>query len=192
MTSHIERTERHSRADARANERMILDAAARVLNADPNASMEAIAQAAGLARLTLYRHFATREALVATMTEEMLGAMAEAAVDALRTSESASEALTALFSDLAAITARYPSILGPQPGHPTAEVIRFREAFAEIVAVGKAEGSIAEDIDPVFLRQVAMGGLATLMHCAPDNESVLEDPGMVIARLLLGGAHTRD
>ena len=52
------------RADARANRDRLLDVARDALAADPEASLNSIAKAAGVGAGTLYRHFATREALV--------------------------------------------------------------------------------------------------------------------------------
>jgi TetR/AcrR family transcriptional repressor of mexCD-oprJ operon len=52
------------RSDAQRNIERILEAAIECLSADPNASASAIAKAAGVGRVTLYAHFATREALV--------------------------------------------------------------------------------------------------------------------------------
>lgn len=52
------------RADARANRDRILDVARDALAADPAASMNSIAKAAGVGAGTLYRHFPSRESLV--------------------------------------------------------------------------------------------------------------------------------
>ncbi|MFF2493497.1 TetR/AcrR family transcriptional regulator [Agromyces sp. NPDC058064] len=53
------------RADARRNIEAILDAATRLLATDPDASVQDIAKAAGVGRVTLYGHFDSRTALVA-------------------------------------------------------------------------------------------------------------------------------
>ena len=52
------------RADARANRDRLLDVARDALAADPEASLNSIAKAAGVGAGTLYRHFPSREALV--------------------------------------------------------------------------------------------------------------------------------
>ena len=60
------------RADALRNRAAILDVAAEVLAADPGASLAEVASRAGLGRATLYRHFASRDALLAAIREEVL------------------------------------------------------------------------------------------------------------------------
>ncbi|MGW1866474.1 TetR/AcrR family transcriptional regulator [Streptomyces mauvecolor] len=59
--------ERPLRADAERTVRNILEVAERVLAEDPTASLGQIAAAAGVARTTVHRRFASREALVDAM-----------------------------------------------------------------------------------------------------------------------------
>lgn len=61
------------RADAVRNVERILDAATACLVGRPTATMAEIAQAAGLGRVTLYGHFASRAELVDAVTARVLG-----------------------------------------------------------------------------------------------------------------------
>src|SRR5436190_340790 len=61
------------RADARKNIAAILDAATTSLARDPDASINDIAQAAGVGRVTLYGHFESRAVLVAAVVERAMG-----------------------------------------------------------------------------------------------------------------------
>lgn len=63
-----ERRVRPMRADAERTVQAILEAAERVLSANPAATMEQVAEAAGVARTTVHRRFTSREALVGAMT----------------------------------------------------------------------------------------------------------------------------
>ncbi|GAA1596632.1 TetR/AcrR family transcriptional regulator [Actinoplanes couchii] len=59
------------RADAERSAARILEAAATVLATDPNASLERIADAAGLARATVHRRFASRQALLGALVDQL-------------------------------------------------------------------------------------------------------------------------
>ena len=69
------------RSDAQRTHERILLAATAELTVDPSVGMDVIAQRAGIGRATLYRHFATREELIAALRELFLDRM-EAAADA--------------------------------------------------------------------------------------------------------------
>lgn len=71
------------RADAERTVRSILEVAERVLSEDPAASLSQIAAAAGVARTTVHRRFASREALIEAMAAHAFQQV-EAAIDAGR------------------------------------------------------------------------------------------------------------
>lgn len=75
---------RRVRADAERSTARILEAAERVLAVDANATLERIADAAGLGRATVHRHFPSRkallEALTGLMNERYLSAIEQARV----------------------------------------------------------------------------------------------------------------
>ncbi|MQY21676.1 TetR family transcriptional regulator [Nocardia macrotermitis] len=60
---------RRVRADAQRSTARILEAAEEALAADPNATLERIADVAGLARATVHRRFSSRKALLEALTE---------------------------------------------------------------------------------------------------------------------------
>ena len=74
------------RADAERSVRAILEAAERVLADDAGASMEQIAEAAGLTRITVHRRFANRQALLEALAvsakQQLVDAIEEARPDA--------------------------------------------------------------------------------------------------------------
>lgn len=64
------------RTDARANRDRILEVAREALAANPDASLNSIAKAAGVGAGTLYRHFPSREALLAGVYSREIEALA--------------------------------------------------------------------------------------------------------------------
>ncbi len=102
---------RKRRADAHRSRAAILDAAPRVLDADPDAGLEAVAVAAGVTRQTVYAHFPSREqlllAVVDRVTEEAAAAMDAVELD----TGPAAEALMRLLEAGMKAARRYPVLL---------------------------------------------------------------------------------
>jgi AcrR family transcriptional regulator len=60
------------RADARRNRIAVIDAAVRLLAEQPRASMREIADASGVGRTTVYRHFPTRDDLMRALFRQVI------------------------------------------------------------------------------------------------------------------------
>jgi AcrR family transcriptional regulator len=95
------------RSDARRNRRTVLDAAVVLLAQRPQATMQEVADASGLGRTTVYRHFPRRQDLIDALFEEVLREAAETVEQALRAAGSARELLCELGPRIIAIGDRY-------------------------------------------------------------------------------------
>lgn len=98
------------RADARKNIAAILDAATACLAVDPDASINDIASAAGVGRVTLYGHFANRAALVAQVVDRAMQ-RSDAELDAVHLEGNAFEALGRLLEASWHVTHRYGGLV---------------------------------------------------------------------------------
>lgn len=140
------------RADAARNRERLVDVAREALAADPAATMQSIARRAGVGQGTLYRHFPSREALLAEVyRDDFQGLVASAR--ALAAGPGQDGALRSWLDELAAF--------GRQK-HALAEVLDAAtkrqlhdEQIAEIVAAigellgaGAASGVLRRDVTP--------------------------------------------
>lgn len=145
----VKQRERAVRSDAIRNREAILEAAARRLTDDPNASLADIAQAAGVGRVTLYGHFSSREELLTALLHHSmarvetelshvdLGGDPWQALDALVTS---SWQVLSQLNALRGVVERSLSAheLEGSHDHPRARVER-------LLARGRADGSFRTD-----------------------------------------------
>ncbi|WP_203580018.1 TetR/AcrR family transcriptional regulator [Microbacterium hibisci] len=98
------------RADAIRNIESIVEAATTLLAADPDASMLAIAQGAGVGRVTLYGHFPSRPALVAEVAARAI-AHTDEALSTVDTDGDPREAMERLLAATWRLTYRYGGIV---------------------------------------------------------------------------------
>jgi AcrR family transcriptional regulator len=95
------------RADARRNRRTVLDAAVALLAQRPQATMQEVADASGLGRTTVYRHFPRRQDLIDALFEEVLREAGETIEQAVGKAQNARELLCDLGPRIIAIGDRY-------------------------------------------------------------------------------------
>src|SRR4051794_17100356 len=104
---------RRRRSDARRSIDAILTAARTLLGERPDASMEELANAAGVTRKTVYAHFASRDALIAALIEAA-GAETVEAVDAAHLDTVPPVAALRRYLDIGwQLIRRYPYLLTP-------------------------------------------------------------------------------
>lgn len=142
---------RGPRRDAVRNRELLLDSAQRLLRErGTRVSSLAITERAGLGAGTLYRHFATREDLLAALSERSFGIALEHAREA---AESGSPAPEALLTFLERTIERREELMmlplhgGPLPLSDKATELRaeIRVALDRVLARGREEGAIRPD-----------------------------------------------
>ena len=159
------------RADAARNVGAILDAAERLLAADVSASMAAIAEAAGVGRVTVYAHFSNRAELVEAVLARAM-TQAEAELRGVDTSGDPREALRRLVTASWRIVDRNRWMLAAAKGELAEAGIRTHHdrvlrRVSSVLARGQREGVFRQDLPRPWLLTVGY----TLMHAAAQEVS---------------------
>jgi AcrR family transcriptional regulator len=180
---------RPRRADATRNERAICEAAMRVLAERPGASMSEIAQACGLGRATLYRHFANREELVEAIQEQALQAAAEAIASARLDEGPATEALRRAIAALVGVGDRY-RLLAREVATDPARLQRqpaVAGRLLEVVRRGQEAGELRADLPPTWMLPALASLLVVAMRSMADATVTHEQAAERVASTLLDG-----
>lgn len=187
---------RRRRADAARNVRAILDAATTLLGERPDASVDAVAAAAGVSRQTVYAHYPTRDALVDAVVDD-LTARALAAVDAVDLDHGdALDALTRLVEASWATFERFPVLLhGATAGARDERHEPVADRLTRLIRRGRRTGEIATD-QPVSWQVAAVIALghATGEEVAAGRLAAARAPRVLrtgLARLLTPAAAGR-
>ncbi|HEU0102978.1 MAG TPA: helix-turn-helix domain-containing protein [Mycobacteriales bacterium] len=161
------------RADRLRNDGVILRAAARLLAHDPAASMQSVADAAGVSRLTVYRRYPDRDALVAAL-RTAVNAELDTALDGVPAWTSGNDTAATLIRALAGVAARYPiALLRYSPGTAPAP-----PADARIVGLlkdGQRAGMLRDDLGADILNAALFGVLAAVLATAPGVDTSADD-----------------
>ena len=155
MASATDRQPRR-RADAERNIAAILDAGLACFSRDADASVTDVAQGAGVGRVTLYRHFPSREALVDAVLAHAIS-RADTALEAVAVDDGpAPEALARLIRSSWRIVDRHRSLLAAaQRDLPPARIRHHHDrAMARVerlIARGQDQGAFRRDLPRPWL-----------------------------------------
>ncbi len=177
------------RADARRNITAILDAAVACLARDPQASIADIARAAGVGRVTLYGHFASRAELIDAAFARTLG-QAHEILDAVDLAGDPRDALARLVDSSWQIVDQYRTLLlAAEHELPSGRIRALHDKpmrrIRALIGRGQCEGVFRADLPAPWLVAVAY----SVMHGAAAEISAgrLEaaDAAQVITATLL-------
>jgi TetR/AcrR family transcriptional regulator, mexCD-oprJ operon repressor len=169
----------------------ILEGAAQLFARDGDqASMNDVAEAAGVARATVYRYFPNREALLdelaQTAVHDVEMRLASARIDAVPPEEGVARAVRALvdMGNLFVVLARERQRSG-------AERLErgLVEPLHQLVERGQVSGDIRDDITPARLTESLIGLVVGMLTSTPSLGR--EDMTATITGLFLDGARAR-
>jgi AcrR family transcriptional regulator len=167
------------RSDARRNRRTVLDAAVALLAQRPQATMQEVADASGLGRTTVYRHFPRRQDLIDALYEEVLREAAETVQEAVASAANARELLCDLGSRIIAIGDRYRFL----DAHPELRERalagrgddRGADPLQEYLTQAQARGEIREDLPVSWMLTTLRGlGVVAMVEVTAGRMSVEE------------------
>jgi AcrR family transcriptional regulator len=150
------------RADAKRNLERVLDAAAEVFGAEgPDASIDEIAERAGVGHGTVFRRFPTKDDLMFAVVERHVAAMRALAEDAVA-SDDPGGAFFDFIRRVAELAMTTPGLhqcvvhCGGKPG-----AAELEQLGAKIVSRAQRAGTLRKDLKPADVQQLVRATLAS-------------------------------
>jgi AcrR family transcriptional regulator len=171
------------RADARRNREELLEAGrAMVVTHGADFPFEEVARSAGVGKGTLYRHFPTRDHLLAALLRERFDELTASAQAAL-SEEDAWAALAGWLADfdrmphgLRGLGTRLGQAIGDEASAVSQACVPMKSAFAAILARAQGEGLIRADVEPLGVLSV----VASLPEVYRDETGSSQYLGVII------------
>jgi AcrR family transcriptional regulator len=169
------------RSDARRNRRTVLDAAVALLAERPQATMQEVADASGLGRTTVYRHFPKRQDLIDALYEEVLTDAATTVQQAVDQAGSARALLCDLGPRVIAIGARYrfldahPDLRERTLNATGGEQDRGRDPLHTYLTAAQRRGELRQDLPVSWMLTTLRGlGVVAMIEVAAGRITVEE------------------
>jgi AcrR family transcriptional regulator len=148
------------RSDSRRNREAVLDAAQRLLGEHPDASMGQIADASGVGRTTVYRHFPTREDLLEVLVDRVLNESRATAAEVLEQDIPTEMALRELGEAIAGMGEPFTFLAAYRPLIQEAlKSARLRQAepLRRFIEAGARHGTVRSDLPTEWLVAMVRG-----------------------------------
>lgn len=174
------------RADAQRNRETVIETAISVLAERPQASMRDIADASGLGRTTVYRHFATRDDLVRALFERVVAESRDTIRAASDPGGTAADVLRRLARELVALSDRYRFLehhRSLQAGALPSE--QDSQPFLEWFGGAQERGELRRDLPVPFMLTILRGtAVATSDELTADRLKP-EEAGRLLGEVLV-------
>ena len=161
------------RRHAQANRRRILDAARETLSTDLETTIDDIARAAGVARRTLYGHFASREELVTALGDDAVESLRQAFVAERNPAEASDLALARYITAVWGIGDRFRMLIAlgrrDLDGDIRGALAPVRELAAELLAQGQRDGAFADHLPAPVLAHVLESVVVSMLESVTDE-----------------------
>lgn len=172
---------------------VLLDAAARVLGRRPDAAMSDIAEAAGVGRATLYRHFPTRDSLLHGVadagTAELSDAFAAATLDDIP----ADRAISRIISIFLRTGAKYAALAGQleEYGDPESKEECVVVPVHHVLERGVRDGLLRPDVPRELLFEMLSALVERSLWLVIAGTVLPEAAADAVTLLFLDGARRR-
>lgn len=153
------------RADARRNHDAVIGAAMRLLSADPEATMREIADASGLTRTTVYRHFPAREELLRAIFGVVAREVDAAALTATAGDPPLEQVAAAIARTSVALGRRFRFLAGHDALADDAAQTAGDQAMVRWLTVARERGEVRADMPVAWqlriMRAIAVSAVET-------------------------------
>ncbi len=169
----------------------ILRAAAAVYSASPSATIEQVAQAAGVSRATLFRHFSDRDDLVQSAGRECLANLDRALESASLGRGNSRSRMLRLLEVLigAGLEWRFVLAFGDLLDHPAVEkaAAKLDRHFEPVIKAAMREGLLREDLPEAWFREAFDALVFASWSVVERGKVARSDAPALLLRTLLDG-----